>query len=127
MRLSVSGRCSSAVSLVAVAAAVLAAGCGASTHVPAGSNLRIALNEYRVTPEDVHAPAGTLTFQVHNVGRLTHDLVISLAGTREAATGPIAPGQEAELITSLGKGHYELYSSLLDDQALGAYGTLDVG
>jgi hypothetical protein len=102
------------------------AACGRTTAVGTGRSLQIALNEYRVSPQDVRAQTGLLTFYVHNYGRLTHDLVISLDGRTEAATKPIAPGQTEELDAALGPGHYLMASSILSDQALGAYGTLIV-
>jgi hypothetical protein len=100
--------------------------CGRTTTVGTGRTLQIALNEYRVTPQDIRAQTGLLTIFVHNYGRLTHDLVISLDGQTEAATPPIAPGQTTELDAALGPGHYLMASSILSDQALGAYGTLIV-
>lgn len=113
--------------LLAVALASLAvAACGRTTTVGSGRTLQIALNEYRVAPQDVRAQTGLLTIYVHNYGRLTHDLVISLNGSTEAATKPIAPGQTEELDAALGPGHYLMASSILSDQALGAYGTLIV-
>ena len=111
--------------LLAVALAALAlAACGKATAVGNGRTLQIALSEYRVTPQDVRAQTGLLTIFVHNYGRLTHNLVISLNGRTEAATTPIAPGQTQELDAALGPGHYIMASSILSDQALGAYGTL---
>jgi hypothetical protein len=113
--------------LLAIAALVLAVGgCGQTTSVGSGRTLQVALNEYRVTPQDVRAPMGLLTIFVHNYGRLTHDLVITRDGQTEAATKPIAPGQTEELDAALGPGHYLMASSILSDQALGAYGTLIV-
>ena len=88
--------------------------------------MQIALNEYRVTPQDVRARNGILMLFVHNYGRLTHDLVISSKGQIWASTTPIAPGQTEELDTALYPGHYLMASSILSDQALGAYGTLIV-
>ena len=102
------------------------AGCGKTTTVGTARTLQIALNEYRVTPQDVRAQTGLLTIFVHNYGRLTHNLVISLNGRTEAATTPIPPGQTEELDAALGPGHYLMASSILSDQALGAYGTLIV-
>ena len=52
--------------------------------------------------------------------------MITLDGRTEAATTPIAPGQTEELDAALGPGHYLMASSILSDQALGAYGTLIV-
>ena len=103
-----------------------AAGCGRTASVGTGGTLQIALNEYRVTPQDVRAHTGLLTIFVHNYGRLTHDLVISLDGSVAASTKPIAPGQTAQLDAALAAGHYLMASSILSDQALGAYGTLIV-
>lgn len=102
------------------------AACGRTTTVGSGRTLQIALNEYRVVPQDVRAQTGVLTIYVHNYGRLTHDLVITLDGRTEATTKPIAPGQTEELDAALGPGHYLMASSILSDQALGAYGTLIV-
>ncbi|MDQ6730986.1 MAG: hypothetical protein M3022_11970 [Actinomycetota bacterium] len=89
--------------------------------------LHVALSEYRVAPQQVSAPAGTLTIFVHNYGRLNHNLVISYRGVPEAFTEPIRPGQSAELITSLTPGRYVMASTVLSDQALGTYGSLTVG
>ncbi|MFZ1994590.1 MAG: hypothetical protein WAU75_10820 [Solirubrobacteraceae bacterium] len=113
--------------LLAVALASIAmSACGRTTTVGSGRTMQIALNEYRVSPQDIRAQTGLLTIFVHNYGRLTHDLVISLGGRTEAATEPIAPGQTAEMQAALGPGHYLMASSILSDQALGAYGTLIV-
>jgi hypothetical protein len=113
--------------LLALAALLLAvAGCGRTATVGNDRTLQVALNEYRVTPQDVRAPTGLLTIYVHNYGRLTHDLVISLDGRTQAATKPIAPGQTEELDAALAPGHYLMSSAILSDQALGAYGTLIV-
>ena len=102
-------------------------GCGPVTGVHAGATLAVAVSEYRVTPQDVRAPAGTLTIVVHNVGRLTHHLVLTQGGRTDASTEPIPPGHSASLIAYLTPGRYRLASTLFDDQALGAYGTLRVG
>jgi hypothetical protein len=114
----------------ALAAALVtlgAAACGSTTTVSKNGTLRVALSEYRVIPQDVHTTAGVLTIVVHNYGRLTHDLVISLNGQPEISTKPIAPGQTAVLDAALIPGKYQMASSILSDQALGAYSTLDVG
>jgi hypothetical protein len=112
--------------LAAGVVAFASAGCGATTTVAPGGTLQVALNEYRVTPQDVRAPTGLVTIFVHNYGRLTHDLVVSLNGQIAAATKPIMPGQTEELDAALGPGRYVMASSILSDQALGAYGTLVV-
>jgi hypothetical protein len=102
------------------------AGCGKTTRVAAGGTLQVALTEYHVAPQSVSAASGALTIDVHNYGRLSHDLVISSGGIPLASTKPIAPGQTAELLTTLSPGRYLMSSTILSDQALGAYGTLTV-
>ena len=115
--------------LAAGAAAALlgVCGCGSTTTVGSSRTLQIGLDEYRVLPQDVRTTAGPLTIVVHNYGRLTHSLVITLHGLPEASTGPIAPGETTDLYATLEAGDYVMASSILSDQALGAYGTLDVG
>ena len=103
------------------------AACGATTTVAHDGTLRVALSEYRVTPQRVRTTTGVVTILVHNYGRLTHNFVISLDGATQASTAPIAPGQTAELQAALIPGRYLMSSSILSDQALGAYGTLEVG
>ena len=102
------------------------AGCGTAMRVHAGETLQIAVSEYRITPQSVHAGTGVLTIVVHNYGRLSHNLVISHAGVAEASTKPIASGGWAQLDAVLGPGRYLMASSLVSDEALGTYGTLSV-
>ncbi|MGH2856482.1 MAG: hypothetical protein ACRDMJ_03250 [Solirubrobacteraceae bacterium] len=111
---------------VATAAALALAGCGGGTTITKDGTLRIGLEEYRVVPQSVHTTAGVLTLVVHNYGRLTHNLVISLDGHDQIATKPLVPGQTAVLDAALIPGDYTLSSSILNDQALGLYGTLAV-
>ncbi len=112
--------------VVLASAACLAAGCGGATHVGAERTFQVAVTEYRVAPQNVSVPAGTVTIFVHNYGRLSHNLVISLDGRPKASTEPIPPGQTSELIASLTPGKYQMSSTILSDTALGAYGTLTV-
>jgi plastocyanin len=116
--------------LVLLTAAVVlscaAAGCGHTEHVGSDRTLRIAVNEYRLNPDTVSVNAGALTMVVRNYGRLTHNLVISDNGTNEGSTQPIPPGQTAVLTLTLGPGKYQMASTILSDQALGAFGTLTV-
>ncbi len=104
----------------------LLSACGATTRVGPARTLQLALTEYHVAPQDIRARTGTLTLFVHNFGRLSHNLVISYDGHAEAATQPIPPGETTELIATLAPGKYMVASTILSDQALGAYGTLDV-
>ncbi|HET9105329.1 MAG TPA: hypothetical protein VFN55_18400 [Solirubrobacteraceae bacterium] len=113
--------------LAVLGATLPLAACGSTTRVPATGIVRVALSEYRLAPASLSARPGALTILVHNYGRLNHNLVISYDGVQEASTEPIRPGQSAELIANLTPGHYVMASTVLADQALGAYGSLDVG
>jgi plastocyanin len=102
------------------------AGCGRSAVVGATRVLNLSLTEYRLTPDNARVSAGVLTIVLHNYGKLTHNLTISSNGETEASTKPVWPGQTASLTLSLAPGRYQLASTLLSDEALGAYGTLTV-
>jgi hypothetical protein len=111
---------------VAAVLMALTAGCSHTVVVGRSRVLQVALTEYHVAPQSVRAPSGTLSIYVHNFGRLSHNLVISRGGQTEASTQPIPPGQSTELVAELPPGQYLLASTILSDQALGAYGTLTV-
>ena len=113
--------------LAALLVGGLLTGCGASRHEPASGALNVSVNEWRVTPESAEASPGALLIVVHNSGRLAHNLVLSRDGVRVSATPPIMPGQNADLEATVQKGSYQLLSSMVDDQATGVYGTLNVG
>ena len=110
---------------LALCAGVLA-GCAHTAVVGPNRAITVGVTEYRVAPDDVRASAGLLTLIVHNYGRLTHNLAVASAGQTEASTKPLWPGQSASLTLSLTPGRYQLASTMLSDQALGAYGTLTV-
>ena len=103
-----------------------AGGCGYTQRVGSDRTLQLVLTEYRLIPQTVQVTAGVLTIRARNVGRLTHNLVISLNGEPTAATKPISPGQTGQLTLYLTPGTYSLASTILPDQALGDYGTLTV-
>jgi hypothetical protein len=105
----------------------LLTGCGAVHHVPSGDPLDVSVTEWRITPDDVHAAAGSLLIVVHNSGRLAHNLVLSRDGVRVSATPTVLPGQNADMLATVQRGSYQLQSSLVDDEATGVYGTLHVG
>lgn len=106
---------------------MLTAGCGQTVSVGRNRVLQVSLTEYHVAPQSVHTAAGTLSIYVHNYGRLSHNLVITRDGETWASSQPIPPGQTTEVIARLTPGQYLMASTILSDQALGAYGTLIVG
>jgi hypothetical protein len=115
----------SKLALLAIASFLLP-GCAHTRVVGSSRVLHVALSEYRLHPSSVRAGAGELTIYVHNYGRQTHDLVISQHGQTTGQTEPLPPGQGAVLALDLAPGTYSMASTILSDQALGAYGTLKV-
>jgi hypothetical protein len=113
--------------LAALVCGGLLSSCGTTHRVPARGTLDVSVGEWRLTPARVDVQAGSMLIVVHNSGRLAHDLVLSRNGVRVAATPPIMPGQNADIDAPLTRGSYVMYSSMLDDQATGIYGTLHVG
>jgi hypothetical protein len=105
---------------------MLLGGCSETRVVGSDRAVHIALSEYRLNPERVSVSAGVLTIYVHNYGRLTHNLVVSENGQTTASTKPLWPGQSTALALDLAPGRYSIASTILSDQALGAYGTLNV-
>jgi plastocyanin len=119
----------SKLALLALASAAIAAGsagCGHAASARSDRTLEVALSEYRINPSNVHVSAGELTIDVHNYGRLNHDLVISQNGQTTGQIKPLPPGHSAVLAVDLAPGTYSMTSTILSDQALGAYGTLKV-
>lgn len=101
-------------------------GCGHTQQVGADRTLRVALTEYHLNPQGARLAAGPLTILVRNYGRLTHNLVVSTNGHPAGSTRPLRPGQSAVITVYLSTGSYQMASTILSDQALGAYGTLTV-
>ena len=111
---------------VALACALSLSACSHLHTIGADRTLQMALTEYRLRPQDVRMSAGPLTIYVHNYGRLTHNLAVSLGHSSAGSTGPLLPGQSAILSLYLTPGRYLMASAIFSDQALGEYGTLTV-
>lgn len=101
-------------------------GCGQTENLGRIRLLRFAVTEYRLNPPRVSVFTGDLTIVVRNVGRLTHNFVISRGNQVQAQTKPLPPGSRTQLTVFLAPGTYQLDSSLFSDQALGLDGTLIV-
>lgn len=117
-------------------AALLLAACGGPAAVRARhGTVRIVETEYRLTPQDVVAPAGRLTLVVVDRGRLIHNLALErvphdpstvvepLPGARSAT---LHPGQSTRLRVTLRPGTYRLLCTISNHEDLGQYGTLHV-
>ena len=123
------------VTLLAVCAAALG-GCGDDdvfrTERPI---LRIALDEYRIVPQNASVRPGRMKFTVRNTGRLTHNLVIQIPDGPDGKPvdvpggriGTMQPGATAEPIKlTLAPGEYRLVCTIANHDDLGQYGELEV-
>jgi Flp pilus assembly protein CpaB len=112
--------------LALVAAAL--AGCTHSVTASPRRPVTVTLMEFGLRPDSIRATVGTLTFQVQNLGRLTHNFVIEPAGQAApvASTAPIPPGTSTTLTVTLPAGRYTIASTIQQDTALGQDGALSV-
>ncbi len=111
------------------------AGCGAEGTVREDSSaLRITLDEYRITPQDVSVRPGRLKFIVRNSGRLTHNLVVQIPPRKRNApyleVGRVDTAQPGEspppIKLRLETGTYRMVCTIGNHDDLGQYGTLKV-
>jgi hypothetical protein len=96
--------------------------------------LRIALDEYRIVPQDIVARPGRIKIVVRNTGRLTHNLVIQRPPKKVddkpvevpgARVKSMQPGEVAQPIkVSLAPGEYRLVCTIANHDDLGQYGRL---
>ena len=111
-------------------------GCGRDApYVPAsGRAVSLRLDEYRVLPQRVTAPAGRVRIIARNVGRLTHNIAIvqfdrPLGEDEEkqyARTPTAHPGEVVQTTASLKPGKYRLVCTIANHDNLGQYGELKV-
>lgn len=88
--------------------------------------IAIAMRDFRFEPQRIRAPAGELTFELHNRGRLAH--TFRLSGPRgEVVKEPsLRPGERRTFTKRLEKGRYRMFDALSNYEELGMYGSLVV-
>jgi uncharacterized cupredoxin-like copper-binding protein len=100
----------------------------AGTPAAAGHAVAVSETEFKITAPAQKVPAGKVTFDVKNAGKIGHDLVVSGPGVTGAAkTALLNPGQSAKLTVTLAAGSYTLYCSVPGHRAAGMSAKLDVG
>jgi len=116
------------------AAIVLATGCSDDAPVREEEPVvRVTLDEYAITPQDVSVPSGRVELVARNIGRLTHNLQIEVppkdpdAQTETLGETPTAqPGTTVDATVDLKPGTYLMRCSLANHDDLGMTGTLIV-
>jgi hypothetical protein len=105
----------------AAVAAVVGKQSGASTTI------KVTEREYRISLSSSAAKAGSVTFVIHNAGKITHKLDVAGGGlTKIAATPGIAPGATRKLTVTLSGGKVSLWCSVPGHAALGMKTSLKI-
>ena len=100
-----------------------------------GRELRLELDEYRITPQDVKITPGRLRIVATNVGRLTHNVKIVKINPDDREAPPIEIDgtrtaqpldTESTTIEALKPGEYRLACTIANHDDLGQYGKLIV-
>jgi plastocyanin len=119
--------------LLAVGAGV--AGCGDPEPVPVQNRtIGLKLDEYRILPPAVSAPAGELRLIIRNRGKLTHNVQVEtippLGSTTQPAviarTSTVHAGGRDEVTFTVRPGTYRLRCTIGNHDDLGQTGTLVV-
>jgi hypothetical protein len=114
-----------AIPLVAIVAAL--GGCADHSHATETAGVvHLTLKEFRISPQNVSAHPGTVTFVVRNDGILAHDLRVKQGRHVLGGTTTIVPGGTQSKTMHLLPGRYRIFSSLRRDEGLGQYGQLTV-
>jgi uncharacterized cupredoxin-like copper-binding protein len=110
---------------------------------PLSRNVDVSLAQFSVSPSASRAPAGRVTFRVHNAGTITHefvviqtphaasDLPIKNGRADEAGnvgeTGDLEPGKTKSVSLKLPAGHYALICNLPGHYLAGQHTDFTVG
>jgi len=121
-----------AVGILAVVVAV--AGCGDPAPVPVQNRtIGLKLDEYRIVPKVVTAPAGSLRLIARNNGILTHNVAVETIPSDPdaqpeviARTATLHPGERDEITFTVQPGTYRLVCTLANHDDLGQTGKLIV-
>jgi len=120
---------------VLLAAATGAAGCGDPEPVPVQNRtIGLRLDEYRIVPQAVSAPAGQLRLIIRNVGKLPHNVQVQTipdVGSEDppeviARTATVHAGDRAEVRFAIEAGRYRLVCTIGNHDDLGQTGSLVV-
>jgi plastocyanin len=93
-----------------------------ASEVAAGVTVQVQEKEYKITLASAKVKAGTVTFDVKNVGKIPHNLAIQ--GGKK--TPDINAGKSAKLTVTLKKGSYTLYCAIPGHRQLGMVTKLTV-
>jgi uncharacterized cupredoxin-like copper-binding protein len=127
-RVTTTARWFTVVILLAIVLTVLAA-CGGSSASGASdesSDIKVTETEYNIDPASVSATTGEITFDIHNDGKMVHNLAVMVNGTEEVSPN-VDPGKSRKWTVEISEpGSYELYCEIPGHKQLGMVATLEV-
>ena len=118
--------------LVHLTAAVLAAavlgGCGGAEPAASARDGRIAitLDDYFISPQEVRARTGRITFAVTNRGRVGHNFRVRDEDGERVQVTTLLPGDSATEPADLPRGEYTMVCTVANHEELGMSGRLIV-
>jgi iron uptake system component EfeO len=113
-----------AVALALAGAAVAAVAAGGSTTK---TTIKVTEREYHIAISTSSARAGTVTFSVHNAGKVAHELDLAGGGLKSTAhLATIAPGKTRTVTLRLTGGTLSLWCPVPGHAALGMKTSLKV-
>ena len=109
------GRKGTVLTVTVLAATAIAGGALAAVvahRSTTSTKIRVTETDYKLALSKRTAPAGRITFVVHNKGMTDHEFAVKGNGVHKGIRGLIAPGTTKSLTVTLKKGTYTLYCKL---------------
>jgi plastocyanin len=105
---------------------VAAAGCGQDepTARVGDGRVAIALDDFSIRPQTIRAPAGELTFELVNRGRIGHNFHLRRGAGEPLEVSTLFPGDRRTASANLPRGDYRMVCTVSNHEELGMYGTL---
>jgi len=112
----------------AVLAAAVLGGCGGSEPAASVRDGRIAitLDDYFISPQEVRADTGRITFAVTNRGRVGHNFRVRDEDGERVQVTTLLPGDSATEAADLPRGGYKMVCTVANHEELGMSGRLVV-
>jgi len=105
---------------------LLAAGCGeeASRVRSSDARARVVLDDYLLAPQELSVPAGRVTIELANRGRVGHTFRLRREGRLYVKVPTLMPGERTTVSRRLPPGAYRMFCAIANHEELGLYGTL---
>ena len=112
----------------ALAACLLLAGCGGGAEPVQVREAAVAitLDDFSITPQELRARRGRVTFTATNGGRLPHNFRLRRGDDEPIQITTLLPGRSGSASARLRRGEYDMVCTVSNHEELGMRGTLVV-